>query len=149
MRLGPAAALVLAASFLAACGGGGGGDRLSKQEFQQRANATCTTYEKKVNELGNPQSPSQIPQYVEKGIPLIQQGVAELRRLHPPADLQEDYDRMLAEIEKSIPAARKLADAAAKKDAAAVQAALAEGRTASDAADEIAKKLGLTGCVSE
>jgi hypothetical protein len=139
--------LVVAALLAAGCGGGGG-DRLSKEDFQQQANATCTKYEKKLNAIGKPTSLEDIKAYVDKGIPVIQQGLAELRTLKPPEDLQSDYDRMLAEIEKSIPAARQLGEAAAENDPAAVQKALAAGNAARAAADDAAKTLGLTECLS-
>jgi hypothetical protein len=146
MRLALATGPVLVAIFIVGCGGGG--DRLSKDEFQKQASATCAKYEQKLNAIGTPTSPADISNYVEKGVPVIQQGLVELRRLKPPADMQADYDRMLAEVEKSIPAARRLAAAAAKQDAAGVQKALKEGQAASDASDDIAKTLGLSGCVS-
>jgi hypothetical protein len=146
MRLVLATGSVLVAVFVVGCGGGD--DRLSKDELRKQANATCTKYEQKLNAIGTPTSPSDISNYVEKGVPVIQQGLADLRRLKPPADMQQDYDRMLAEVEKSIPAARRLAAAAEKQDAAGVQKALREGQAASDASDDIARTLGLTGCVS-
>jgi hypothetical protein len=142
-------AIAVFGALAAGCGGGGGGDRLSKQEFQQQASAICKRYEAKIAALGSPASPGDIPQFVEKGIPVIQQGIAELRALRPPADLEDDYNRMLDETEKAIPAARKLADAAEKRDAAAVQEAIKEGNAADEASDRIATKLGLTECAAD
>lgn len=136
----------LVAGLAAGCGGGGGGDRLSTEEFQHRANAICDKYDEKISALGSPSSPEDIPAFVEKGIPLIEQGLAELRSLNPPEEFEADYDRMLDETEKAIPAARKLADAAEKQDAAAVEEALQEGQRADAASDEVAKKLGLDRC---
>jgi hypothetical protein len=118
---------LLSAALAAGCGGGGGGG-LSQEEFQQQANAICEKYDKKIQALGSPQSPADIPAYVQKGIPLLQQGIAELRALNPPADVEDDYNRMLNETAKAIPAAEKLADAAEKSDAAAVQDAIKEGQ---------------------
>jgi len=139
---------VFFACFAAGCGGEGG-DRLSQEEFQQQANAICEKYDKKIQALGSPQSPADIPAFVEKGIPLLRQGIAELRALKPPADVEEDYNRMLDETAKAIPAAEKLADAAEKSDAAAVQEAIQEGQQADDASDELAAKLKLDGCAAE
>jgi hypothetical protein len=132
----------------AGCGGGSDG-RLSKQEFLQQANAICKRYDAKVAALGSPSSPADIPRFVEKGIPVIQQGIAELRALRPPADLESDYNRMLDETEKAIPAARRLADAAENRDAAAVQKAIEEGNAADEASDRIATKLGLSKCAAD
>jgi hypothetical protein len=141
-------AIAVLGALAVGCGGGGGGDRLSKQEFQQQANAICKRYNAKIAALG-PASPSDIPQFVEKGVPVIQQGIAELRALRPPADLEDDYNRMLDEAERAIPAARKLGDAAAKQDAAAVQQAIKAGNAADQASDRIATKLGLSDCAAD
>jgi hypothetical protein len=132
----------------AGCGGGGGGERLSKEQFQQKANAICKRYDAKIAALGRPASPDDIPQFVEKGIPVIQQGIGELRALRPPAELEDDYNTMLDETEKAIPAARRLADAAEKRDAAAVQKAIQDGNAADEASDRIATKLGLSECAA-
>ena len=147
MRLALGLALFLAC-LAAGCGGGGGG-RLSQEEFQQQANAICDKFDKKIQALGSPQSPADIPAYVQKGVPLLRQGIAELRALKPPADVEDDYNRMLDETAKSIPAAEKLADAAEKNDAAAVQDAIKEGQEADSASDELAIKLKLDGCAAE
>jgi hypothetical protein len=141
--------LALFFAVLAAGCGGGGGDGLSQEEFRQQANAICDKYDKKIQALGSPQSPADIPAYVEKGIPLLRQGIAELRALNPPADLEDDNHRMLNETAKAIPAAEKLADAAEKSDAAAVQEAIQEGQQADDASDELATKLKLDGCAAD
>jgi hypothetical protein len=129
--------------------GGGEGDRLSQEEFQQQADAICEKYDKKIQALGSPQSPADIPAYVQKGIPLLRQGIAELRALNPPADVEDDYNRMLDETAKAIPAAEKLAGAAEKNDAAAVEDAIKEGQQADEASDELATKLGLGRCAAE
>jgi hypothetical protein len=142
--------LAVAVAVTAAGCGGGGDDRLSQKELQTQANAICEKYDNKIQALGSPSSPEEVSGFVDQVIPLLQQGVAELRALKPPADIEDDYDRMLDETEKAVPAARKLADAAEKNDAAALQEALAAARKADEASDEIATKLGLTGCaVSE
>lgn len=141
--------LALFFACLAAGCGGGGGDRLSQEEFRQQANAICEKYDKKIQALGSPQSPADIPAYVQKGIPLLRQGIAELRALNPPADVEDDYNRMLDATAKAIPAAEKLADAAEKNDAAAVQDAIKEGQQADDASDELAAKLKLDRCAAE
>lgn len=141
--------LALFFAALAAGCGGGGGDGLSQEEFRQQADAICEKYDKKIQALGSPQSPADIPAYVQKGIPLLRQGIAELRALNPPADVEDDYNRMLNETAKAIPAAEKLAEAAEKGDAAAVQDAIREGQQADEASDELAAKLKLDRCAAD
>lgn len=131
----------------AACGGGGD-DRLSQEEFKEQANAICDKYDRRIQALETPSSPEEVSGFVDQVIPLLQKGISELRALNPPAEAEDDYDRMLDETAKAVPAARQLADAATENDAAAVQEALAAARKADQASDEIATKLGLTGCAS-
>jgi hypothetical protein len=133
----------------AACGGGDDGDRLSEEEFRTQANAICEEYDAKIAEIGSPESPEDIPEFVEQGIPVIEEGLAELRALNPPAELEEDYNAMLDETEKAIPAARDLSEAAAEGDAEAVQEAIEQGQRADEASDRFATELGLDACASE
>ena len=140
-------ALVLAASAtVSACGGGD--DRLSQDEFRQQANSICAKTNAKIEALGNPTSVADVPDFVSRGIPLLRQGIAELRALKPPADLEVTYDRMLDETAKTIPAAQSLADAAEKGDAAAVQKAEAQAQAASDSSNRLATDLGLDQCAT-
>jgi hypothetical protein len=144
------ATVALAVAFASGCGGGDGeGDRLSADEFRQQANAICQKYDEKIQAIGSPSSPSEIPEFVSKGVPLIRQGIAELRALQPPAELQDDYDRMLDETEKAIPAAEKLAEAAKNNDPAAVQEAIQEGEQANSASDDLSTTLQLDKCASD
>jgi hypothetical protein len=129
-----------------ACGGDGSGDRLSAEEFREQANAICAEYEGKVAELDSPSTPEEIPGYVEEVIPVVEAGLAELRNLKPPEELEEDYQAMLDETANAIPAARSLSEAAVDQDAAAVQEAIAQGQRADAASDRIANELGLDEC---
>jgi hypothetical protein len=148
MRL--AALAIFSVAVLAACGGAGGsGERLSEDEFREQANAICADYNEKIADLGSPTSPADIPDYVERGIPVIEEGIAKLRALNPPEDMEEDVDRMLDEVEKGIPAARQLSEAAADEDAEAVQEAISRGQEADAESNRIARELGLDTCASE
>jgi ABC-type glycerol-3-phosphate transport system substrate-binding protein len=140
----------LSAAVLAACGGGdASSERLSEEEFREQANAICTDYNEQIADLGSPTSPEDISDYVERGIPIIQEGIAKLRELNPPEDMADDYDRMLDETEKTIPVARQLSEAAADEDAEAVQEAISLGQEADAESDRIARALGLESCASE
>jgi hypothetical protein len=141
-------ALVVAA-LAAGCGGGGDGDRLSKEEFQKEANAICARFEGRIDELGQPQTVDEITDFVDEAIPVVNEEIAALDDLDPPAELEGEYDRMLAEGRKTVEAGRKLGEAAESRDEAALRDAIDEGQEASDRADEIATDLGLTDCVDE
>jgi hypothetical protein len=150
--MGIAARIILGlslAALLSGCGGDDDGDRLSAEEFRTQANAICAEYNQKVTDLGEPPSPEEIPGYVDSVIPVVEDGLAELRDLNPPAELEEDYNAMLDEVAKAIPAARALGEAAADQDVTALQEAIEEGQRADEAADQIARRLGLDRCAAD
>jgi hypothetical protein len=140
-------ALVLAV--LAAGCGGGGGDRLSEEEFQEQANAICARFEDRIDELGQPQSIDEVTKFVDEAIPVVNEEIGELEGLEPPEELEDEFDRMLAEARKTVQAGQKLGEAAESRDEAALRAAIEEGEAASNEADEVATKLGLDACVDD
>ena len=108
--------------------------------------APSTTSRSRLSEA--PLRPQRFPTSSERGVPILRQGIAELRALKPPADLEDDFNRMLDETAKTIPAAQSLADAAEKGDAAAVQKAEAQAQAASDSSNQLANDLELDQCAA-
>jgi hypothetical protein len=127
--------------------GCGGDDQLSQAEFREQANAVCAKYEEQIDELAVPSSVEQIPAYVEKAAPLVEQELDELKSLEPPDEDRETYDQMIAEEEKTLTAGRELSEAAQEKDDVALERALDAGNVASEKADQHAEALGLNDCV--
>ena len=139
-----AAAVATIAS--AACGGDG---QLSQAEFREQGNAICAKFDKQIDELPLPSAPEDIPPYVEKAAPIVEDEIAELKALDPPEEDKETLDQMIAEEEKVLAAGRSLSDAAEADDDIALEEALNEGNIASGRADDHARSLGLTECVDE
>jgi hypothetical protein len=146
-RRASAFAIGATALVLAACGGDGG--ELSEAELREQGNAICAKYETQIDELTTPSSVEEIPAYVEKAAPIVQQEIEELKALEPPSEDQETFDQMIAAAEKTLVAGRDLSDAAEENDDAAIEQALNEGNAASDQADRHAQALGLSECVDE
>jgi hypothetical protein len=142
------AVAVVAAGALLAGGCGGGDDRLSEDEFRQQANDICTDVNDQLEGIEQPSTPDEVGAFVSEAIPVLESGLDRLHELNPPEDLEDDYDRFLAEADKSVPAARKLQQAAEDQDPDALQDAVAEGDAADQRSDDIARDLGLTGCAS-
>jgi hypothetical protein len=140
--------LVLVAALTAGCGGGDDG-ALSESEFREEANAVCEGTLREAEAIEAPASPEEIPDYVDRLVPLVRQGLERLRALQPPADLQEDYDQMLDETETALASADDLATAAQEGDPGKLQEALAAGDAANQASDRLATKLGLDECAAE
>lgn len=141
--------LVASVAVLAAAGCGGGDGQLSQAEFRERGNEICARFDKQIDELPVPAATEDIPPYVEKAAPLVEDELAELKALDPPDDAQETLDQMIAEEEKVLAAGRSLSDAAEEDDDIALEQALNEGNIASGRADDHARSLGLTECVDE
>ena len=147
-RLAAIALLAAAGALAGGCAGGNDG-RLSEAEFREQANAICVEYDQRIEDLGEPGSLEEVPEFVNEAIPIIEEGLAELRELEPPEELEADYDRMLDETERSVGVAERLRDAAAEGDQQAVQDALEEGTAADSESDRIARDLGLEECADE
>ena len=144
---GAVAALVGVLVLLAtACGGGGSDARLSREEFESQANAICNKYQTQLNQLKSPTSLEEIPDFVDHALAILNKEVAEITALNPPADLQTEFDAMIAASNDTKAAADDLSQAARDGDQAAVQKALNEGNAASKKADQIATQLGLDSC---
>jgi hypothetical protein len=142
---GALAAMVGALAVLAA-GCGGGSDRLSKEEFRSQGNAICDKYQQQLNALPNPTELNQIPGLVDQALGILDKEIDEFSDLKPPEDLQDEFDNLLAQTDRTKQAARDLSEAAKENDAAAVQKALDEGKAASNEADRLAGQLGLSSC---
>ncbi|MGB2952287.1 MAG: hypothetical protein WBB74_02705 [Gaiellaceae bacterium] len=118
-----AVAVLVTIVVLAGCGKSGGG-RLSKSEFEQKADAICAGYERKVAAVfagvkaGNT---AQLTAAIDKSLPLIKKGNDELSRLKPPKGLDRTYARWLRKSRTEESSARDLRDAIKGKDLAAVR----------------------------
>lgn len=140
--------LVLAAALaLAGCGGGGtSGGTLTKAEFVAQANAICKDYEARIDALGEPGSIDDLVDLAAKAKPIAESGVAQLRALKPPEELQTRYDEYLATGDVNVALLAQLGIAAKAGDFAAIEKIGTEGEDNSDRAHGIAAELGLTEC---
>ena len=141
---GALAALVGGLALIAAACGGG--DRLSRAEFTSQANAICGKYEKQLNAVAVPTTLEEVPESVDQALAILDKEVDEFSDLKPPEALQEDFDELIDQSNKTRAAAEDLAEAAKANDQDAVQQALDEGNAATRSADRIAGRLGLESC---
>jgi hypothetical protein len=146
MRVLGIAASATTLLLLAACGGGGGGQSLSAEEFRQQADAICKDYEGRINDLGSPNSLDELPAFVDKVIPIIEEGNGKLADLQPPDELAEDWDRAMELQNENLDVAHDLQDAIHDKDTARVQEDLTKLNATDQQSNEIARKIGLEDC---
>jgi hypothetical protein len=109
------APLLLAAVTAAAagCGGSGSGQRLTSTELIAKGDAICTKYRKKNRELQKrapakaPNDPSATDAQVKASAPILESLADNLRsargefeELNPPADVQNDWDNTLDDLDQ-------------------------------------------------
>jgi hypothetical protein len=147
MRLFRLTAAIGVAVLMAACGGGGGGDQaLSADEFRQQADAICAEYEGRINDLGSPGSLDELPDFVDKVIPIIEEGNAKLADLDPPEELAGDWNQAMDLQDQNLDVAHDLQDAIHDKDTAKVQELLTKLNETDAQSNAIARKIGLEDC---
>jgi hypothetical protein len=149
MRGGIAIVAGAAALFISACGGGGsggGGQSLTADEFRQQADAICKQYEDELSELGSPSSLDDLGNFVDKAIPIIEEGNDKLSELEPPDDLSGDWDRALQLQGQSLQVARDLQKAIHDNDTARVQDLVSQLAAADAESTRLARNIGLENC---
>jgi hypothetical protein len=124
-------AALLAVLVVAGCGGG----ELSREEFNERANAICNRVNEELAEVGTPESLDQLATTLD-----------ELRELEPPAEIEDEVDAWIDQVEKAVDELEKARDAAEANDQSAVGLALQTADDANNEGNQRAAALGLTTC---
>jgi len=143
-----AVVLAAVAVAVAGCGESKGSDRLSKEDYLKRADAVCTAYDHRLEELPEPKTIEGVVTLADEAKPVAERGLAELRKLRPPADLQEDVDAWLALNQANVDAIDDLRKAAAASDEAAARAVSQRAVENERKADALAKRIGLEECAA-
>ena len=140
-------ALVLLALALAACGGGD--DRLSRQELVSQADAICMDFERRIDELGEPQSLEALAEFAREAQPIFDEGLDELRELEPPEDLEETYGRWIATGDETADVLQELGEAAGDGDEAEVRRISERADDLDQRSDRLARRIGLKECAND
>jgi hypothetical protein len=152
VRVSVTCAAVLAAVAVgvavAGCGESKGSDRLSKEDYLKRADAVCTAYDHRLEELPEPKTIEGVVTLADEAKPVAERGLAELRKLRPPTDLQEDVDAWLALNQANVDAIDDLRKAAAASDEASARAVSQRAVENEQKADALAKRIGLEECAA-
>ena len=139
-------ALALAAAGCGGDGDGGGGDRLTKAEYAAQANEICADFNAKIEDLRTPENMEQLADFTEKAIPIFEDGIADLRELNPPEELQATVDSWLASADAALERIRRVLEAAQDGDEAAVGRLSQEAEAAERGSDALARQIGANTC---
>lgn len=143
------ALLAAAVAAAAGCAGGGeGDDRLSKAEYVERAEGICEDYERRLDELGDPRNVADLARLTKEALPIARRGVASLRELAPPEDMQAAVDEWLELNDRNVAGIERLGTAARAGNEDRVQEIAREAAATEDRADRLARKLGLSKCAA-
>jgi hypothetical protein len=144
--------LLLAPALLAACGGAKTADtttttnakpRPTQKQFVSRANAVCIRSDRAVFRLGRL---SLEPSGWGKTAAAARRGVADMKRLTPPAGKDAEFRRLLVLGGELAEGIQQVHDALARNDYAKARAAQLAATRHDTAIHRQAQKLGLTFC---
>lgn len=153
------AAIALSAGVLAGCGSSGDPassaasdaattPALTKAEYVAAVNKICTKIDNTADTLDSAdvESVTQAKAQIDKMTAAAQEGIAELKALTPPADLQAAHDALVTNSGESIALSQKLMTAIESKslDNATLQADAKKAGQLVEAQEKAAKELGLT-----
>jgi hypothetical protein len=140
-------ALALAGALTVAGCGDSGPPRMSKEAYQRRGDAICTSYLDRIKKLGTPSELSEISPYIAKALPILSETVDRLGTLRPPKALDDEFESYLEAMQATRKRAIDLRNAAARADGGAVEGLLADAARAGSTTDDLARKAELEACV--
>ena len=141
-------AFLTGAMGLAAAGCGGGDDRLTREELVEEADATCAEFDRRIEDVQEPESLEDIEGYLQEIRPIVEEGTDELDSLQPPEELEADYDQWIEETRSTVDRFDELEEAAASGDEQRIQDVFQEVGQGEEA-DRLAQELGFQECGSD
>lgn len=135
-----AAALVIVLVMAAGCGGGGGGggDELTADEYSAQLNAICEKFNKKQDEIGEPQSLEDVAELGPKFLDEFDNAIAEVEDLNPPSELEEPHNEFVETGKQQRDLLQQVVDAAKDGDEAKAQELGQQGDELDNKSDAIA-----------
>jgi hypothetical protein len=141
-------AFLTGAMGLAAAGCGGGSDRLTREELIEEADATCAEFDRRIEDVQEPESLEDIEGYLQEIRPIVEEGTDELDALEPPEELADEYDDWIAATRSAVDRFDELEEAAASGDEQRIQEVFQEAGQGEEA-DRLAQELGFQECGSD
>jgi hypothetical protein len=142
-------AFLTGAMGLAAAGCGGGGDQLTREELVEEADATCAEFDRRVEDVREPESLEDIEGYLQEIRPIVEEGTDELAALEPPEELADEYDEWIEATRSGVDRFDEVEEAAASGDEQRIQEVLQSLGEGGEEADRLAQELGFQECGSD
>lgn len=142
----PAFAVALGVVLLAGCGGGGG-KALTKEEYAAKADAICSKYVAKLKAF-NPSSRSEFVRIANEVVPIVDDAIAKLKRLEPPAEVRGLASQWLVQLQALGADIKELRDKAKANDLQAIPGILPKAELHLSRSNQLASQLGMKVCNS-
>lgn len=120
--------------------------RLTREEYVRRADAICADYDRRLDDLPDPEDVGEVAELAEEAFPIVQEGIRKLRELRPPQELGPQVEAWLRLNDANARSIHSLEEAAGDGDVRRVQEIASEAAENERRADELAKELGLEEC---
>jgi hypothetical protein len=146
--LAGALAALLAALSAGCGGGGGGGSSLTKEEFASQLNAICEDFNRKQEEIGEPQSLSELGEKGDQILDEFDKAIDRVRDLNPPDEVADQVNRFVEIGDQQRDLIGDVVQAAKDNDLAKAQQVGAQIEPLDAESDRIANQLGAPACAA-
>jgi hypothetical protein len=122
------------------------GGALSKAELIKQGDKICQEGSDKVDKLGeSPSDPDKLGDYTDKLTKIVGETRDDLRKLNPPADVADDYNRLIELMGNMETDAGQLAGVAKRQDVAKLTQISNDLEKVADEGQKVAKRIGFKG----
>lgn len=135
---------VLAVALVAGCGGAS--DKLSHDEFVDRANAICADYNQRIGALGTPNSLDEVVSFAQNARTIAQEDVGKFKDLSPPDEDRDNWKAYGDKGDEVIALSHDLEKAARDKDLSEVARLAAASQARAAESKRIALAMGAKEC---
>jgi hypothetical protein len=137
---------MLTIALVAGCGGGTSGERLTRDQYAEKADAVCSKYKQKTDALERPADLAGLARIADQTVSILRDARGEFHKLRPPANEQATADAWLDQFDLLIQDVEQIRDKAKAKDIGAVQKIAQTSLQHNQRANELGVKLGMTVC---
>jgi hypothetical protein len=135
---------LLAVTLVGGCGGGD--ERLSKEEYAQRADAVCRRVNVQTRALGRPQTLSALARAADRSVPYLDGAIRDLRKLRPSREEEASVRTWLRQLTMLRADVVRLRDRARANDARGVTAVAGSATPRNERFAQLAAQLGMRVC---